>query len=358
MTVSATCQICYSTYPLEKFRILPCGESAAKDLVSRGVFLEIVESRKAFTTHFVEGMSKMDESAAVGSVRKAVEKMDKGAKVCKGDAELLAQLLSSTEDFKTRVIPMFEKARTHDEELETVRREIREEKAQKVALQEQLARAYALLNTERHDNSRIRAEAAEAEKLANEVTLAAEEVKDKWVKLQEEHASYRKIASDLDADKRRIADQRDRNAAAARSSKDKCRALKQQVSDLQKQLELAQQRQQYSAPASPVARPPQPQDYEGDFLNNESGTSRYLLKRLPVDENSFEVEGIARPLFSSDWNLEARGKNVTKNITYGLLKKARPVLQTHRRVTNPLRLDSKGHPTTAIQVGPKRTVKV
>jgi hypothetical protein len=46
------------------------------------------------------------------------------------------------------------------------------------------------------------------------MTVVGQQMKDEMLALQNELASYKKIASDLDADKRRMADQLERNANA------------------------------------------------------------------------------------------------------------------------------------------------
>ncbi|KAG2011980.1 hypothetical protein CC2G_012037 [Coprinopsis cinerea AmutBmut pab1-1] len=304
-------------------------------------------------------MGKMDENAPLASVKKARDKLEKAAKSCRGDDDLTSQLLRSIEDFTTRIIPLFEEFHNQRQELEQARKQNEKLQNEKAELGKRLAKSQWYHS----ENERLRNEVIQAQRIADEATVAGEKLKDLLTETRNDLASYKKIAADLDKDKKRMADQLERNSNAAKNSREKVKDVRAQNAELQKKIESLEQRL-LETPHSPVSQP-QPHDYDGDFSSHELKTpSRYLVKSSqpppppPLPEDIDFFEGMPRPGFGSDWQLN-RGKE-----NCSVLKKTRPVGgPTHRRVTNPvglmaLSLDRKGKPTTAVQLGPKRTVRI
>ncbi|KAH6915750.1 hypothetical protein BKA70DRAFT_1418677 [Coprinopsis sp. MPI-PUGE-AT-0042] len=293
----------------------------------------------------------MDQDAPLASVNKAAEKLDRAAKASKGNVDMMSQLLQSIEDFKARIAPLFEKVRKQEEDLQAARREALRQLQDRQTLENRLVRASAL----RAENAQLRGQLATSNQVAEEMTVAGQQMKDEMLALQNELASYKKIASDLDVDKRRMADQLERNANAARTAKEKYKRAKQDNDELQKRLATAEERQR-EAPTSPMSSQlALYEDYDDELGFRQPMSSQAPVRPPPPIDNEFSWEGIARPGFGSDWQLNRNKEN------HGVLKKNRPVGgPTHRRVTNPivpLRLNNKGQPTTAVHIGPKRNLR-
>lgn len=70
---------------------MPCPACRTKVHKSRGVhpiFLEFVDPKVAFTDKVTEGLGKMDEGTPLESVRRAADKIERGAKMTKRNEEL------------------------------------------------------------------------------------------------------------------------------------------------------------------------------------------------------------------------------------------------------------------------------
>ena len=145
--------------------------------------------------------------------------------------------------------------------------------------------------------------------------------------------------------------QRHTHTVQARNYQEKYRKVKKELDELKAQ-GLASGSRRSSMITTPST--PHPPHEAGD--ENEPPAANTPLPRIPVPD--FDFEGLPKPGFGSDWNLKA-------NREYGSLSgKGRPpvsAVSLNRRVTNPLpgvlRLDRKGQPTSAVQLGPKRSVR-
>ena len=108
-----------------------------------------------------------------------------------------------------------------------------------------------------------------------------------------------------------------------------------------------------------------PKEYDGDFSGHEASrpqSSFYTITPPPSraarrsfqDENdvSLDFVGIPQATFPSDWQIEPGV--LKKRIVNGSL------VGTQKRVSGvfPISLDRKGHPTKAVQLGPKSLVHV
>lgn len=113
------------------------------------------------------------------------------------------------------------------------------------------------------------------------------------------------------------------------------------------------------------------QDYDGDFSGHEFAPRTQAAFRVPAstplrssprhsvqDENEFELnfEGLPNIDFPSEWKFERAGAILKKRTSNGM------IASNHRRVTNPmpnpLQLDKKGHPTRAVQLGPRTSIRL
>jgi hypothetical protein len=113
------------------------------------------------------------------------------------------------------------------------------------------------------------------------------------------------------------------------------------------------------------------QDYDGDFSGHEFAPRTQAAFRVPAstplrssprhsvqDENEFELdfEGLPNIDFPSEWKFERAGAVLRKRTSNGM------IASNHRRVTNPmpnpLQLDRKGHPTKAVQLGPRNSIRL
>ena len=66
----------------------------------------------------------------------------------------------------------------------------------------------------KQDNAQLQVQVATSAEVVEATTRAAEQMKEQMLALQTELQSYKKISYDLDVDKRRMADQLERNVEA------------------------------------------------------------------------------------------------------------------------------------------------
>jgi hypothetical protein len=92
-----------------------------------------------------------------------------------------------------------------------------------------------------------------------------------------------------------------------------------------------------------------------DNFQIQSGTPSKLREYSFQDENDtqLDVEAMPPPNFPSDWQIEGNGVLKKRNLNGG-------IATGHRRVANPfpVSLDRKGHPTRAVQTGPKSIIHI
>ncbi|RXW24846.1 hypothetical protein EST38_g1003 [Candolleomyces aberdarensis] len=352
-------------------------------------------AKVAFTNRVVEGFGKMDEKSPLESVRKAAEKVEKGVKLAKGDNGLLAQLLEALEDFNSRMVPFFETTQARAEEIEAVRKEREVERQRRLeAERNQLEDLQALrrelrLVQQRSSNLeaeaiRMRKEATNAATLLDEATIAGEQLKNQMVDTGKDRDNFKRLYTESEEDKRRLSDLVERNANYVRdlfilldpnvdcsTSLRQAKRTREEFKKTDKELKrlkaveaahehLKEKHRQALAdlqnlPLS-LAQSTEPQDYDENCSSHEET----LSMRTRIHEKKsieFDFEGLPKPGFGTDWQLKG-------NRSYGPISNARPpgAAQSQRRVANPvnfpLKLDRKGKPMSAVQLGPKRSVRI
>ncbi|KAJ3504361.1 hypothetical protein NLJ89_g7971 [Agrocybe chaxingu] len=344
MVASAHCPICFTNTPLdaERFSIFPC------------VYIELVDSHAAFQASVVEGLEQMGPDTPLVSVKKAGLKLEQVLRGGRPEDGVMQSLLKAVQDFRERVAPVFAQVETQKKEIETLREDLRRVRRDREGVQAKLRKTEPL----QVEVLRLRTALSETERNTQEAIRLAEQAKDELGTVHASSNQWKKRVAELDQENKRYKDMLERHANNARLQKDKNRKLSKQVATLTEKL-AAEERQ--SEALSAVSH-----DYDGDFSAHEptrvpsslhvvSSTPPSRNRRSFHDENSVELdfEGMPPPRFPSDWQIGAPGVLKKRNLNG-------PVGGGHRRVANPfpISLDHKGHPTRAVQLGPKSIVHV
>ncbi|KAF6753518.1 hypothetical protein DFP72DRAFT_803714 [Ephemerocybe angulata] len=302
----------------------------------------------------------MDEGTPLDSVKRAAEKIERGAKVSKGDKDMTTRLLESIEDFKQRIIPQFALVQSQRQEIATLKAQAATSSASLHSLQNRFKRYDALpakLTLLEHERDK-------ALQLAEDAATAVVHLRSELDTARTEREQYQKMYEATENEKRHIAGRDAANAGALKRTREKLAHVREELH------ELKQKHQHFVAESQVVLtspyREPQPQDYDdGDFPSHETrqplqvrqvrAAATSSLENQPIPIPDFE--GLPRPgSFGSTWQLAS-------NRSYGALGKVKGKMTTpptHRRVANPmvLKLDGKGKPTTAVQLGPKRSLRI
>ncbi|KAJ2930013.1 hypothetical protein H1R20_g7066, partial [Candolleomyces eurysporus] len=210
----------------------------------------------------------------------------------------------------------------------------------------------------------MRNEATNAAILLDEATIVGEQLKNQMVDIGKDRDNFKRLYTESEEDKRRLSDLVERNANYAKRTREEFKKTDKELKRL-KAVEVAHEdlkekhRQALAdlqnLPLS-LAQSTEPQDYDENFSSHEET----LSVRTRIHEKKsleFDFEGLPKPGFGTDWQLKG-------NRSYGPISNARPpgAAQSQRRVANPvnfpLKLDRKGKPMSAVQLGPKRGVRI
>ncbi|KAF5319070.1 hypothetical protein D9611_012724 [Ephemerocybe angulata] len=394
MNAQLLCQICLNTYLCSQFKSFICGHGYCKTCVDtlfersptkcpacrralrrvdvHDLFLDlqVVDPKVTFTDKVIEGFGKMDEATPLDSVKRAAEKIERGAKVSKGDKDLTTRLLESIEDFKQRIIPVFALVQSQRQEIATLKAQAASSSASLHSLQNRFKRLDALpakLTLLEHERDK-------ALQLAEDAATAVVNLRSELDTARTEREQYQKMYEATENEKRHIAGRDAANAGALKRTREKLAHVREELKDLKEkhqhlvaesQMQMLSSSNPTSTSPYPYREPRQPQDYDdGDFSSHETrqplqvrqvraASSQVENQPIPIPD----FEGLPRPgSFGSNWQLAS-------NRSYGALGKVKGKMTTpptHRRVANPmvLKLDGKGKPTTAVQLGPKRSLRV
>ncbi|TEB22012.1 hypothetical protein FA13DRAFT_1741392 [Coprinellus micaceus] len=363
-----SCQICWEAYTCEEFKVFsvcghgycstctethfaqretrPCPACRKKIHKIRDVhpiFLQFADPKVVFTDKVTEGFGKMDGDTPLESVKRGVEKLDKAAKMTKGDGDLTGQLLRALEDFKQRLVPVFEVQQGLRSEIASLKAQLRKEEKERRSLETQVQRLEKLPS----QVAELKRESDRATELADAATLAADEMKNRMLALQKEKEQAEGLLAVEVGEKNRYRNMSVQNHEAGKRTREKLNTARADLQELKERYKALEERHEQETQVSLTSPVRQSQlDYDED-------SQRHPLQTL-ADDNTLDFEGLPRPGFGSSWQLK-RTQSYSK-----LSKTASNPSPSHRRVTNPfpLRLDSKGKPKSAIQVGPKRSCRV
>lgn len=376
MLAYINCQICASNCHSTDFKIFFCGHGFCASCVDslfktsptkcptcrralqrkdvQTIFLDlvVVNPKEIFVDTVCEGLARMDENSPMDSIRRTADKLDKGAKRAREDKDLTNRLLDSIEDFKRRILPVFETAASQVEDIRRLE-----------GLLANSARTHSALEREHRKCidlsakvSSLEAELTSATDLAERANTIAQQLNDKITNLTNERDYYQQAFQDEEKRRKDIAGRDAASAGVLKRTREKYEKVKEEMKALKEEHEhLRHEHQQSQLVLSSLPREAQDQDDD----DNET-TSHHTPRHRVATENQPipDFEGLPRPgAFGSNWN---GAQQRTRN--YGALTKVKvkPATLGHRRVANPavLNLDSKGKPKTAVQLGPIRSLRI
>ncbi|KAJ3561179.1 hypothetical protein NP233_g10354 [Leucocoprinus birnbaumii] len=313
-----------------------------KDANKLVFFPVIVDSADASVDHVIDGLNRMDKTCKGVSVRRAHAKLTKAAEDI--DEDHAEQLRKAIEDFSQRILPLFD-------ELELGRKRIQElESNQQTKFQDLNAKSRRVEALER-EVLHLRRSKAELESNLSESLDSAEAFRMRVEELQGSLADVRGNLSTKEAELTRVQDAINRFKASDSSKTTKIKILRQEVETLGIRLQEKENRIEERNNMMDID--------QGHILDGTLAAKSSALTALhrhsdegwaAVDSN-FRFEGLPAPGFKSNGS---SGSHPGKNI---LRKKSRPSC-TEANSNFPLSLDRKGRPTTAVQLGPKSTLRV
>ncbi|KIM39679.1 hypothetical protein M413DRAFT_447137 [Hebeloma cylindrosporum] len=293
----------------------------------------------------------MNTDTPLLSLKKASMKLGQVAKE-DPDRAMVLPLLKAIEDFNDRIIPNFSTVEKQKQEIERLRSELHRSHRERDLMQTKLRKAESLQT----EVVSLRNALSESEANTQEAIRLAEAAKDDLGKLHETSGQSQRRAVELDQENKRFKDMLERHTSIGRVQKDKNRKLQKQLAAMREERAEAERATMSDALTH---------EYDGDFSGHEASrpqSSFHIVSPSPSraarrsfhDENdiSLDFAGIAPPTFPSDWKIEP-----------GVLRKRTvngTLVGTQRRVGGvfPISLDRKGHPTKAVQLGPKSIVHV
>ncbi|KAF5316292.1 hypothetical protein D9619_006218 [Psilocybe cf. subviscida] len=384
MPAAAHCPICFNDFAIDagkpEFLIFPCGHGfcttctesvfnpearkkcpICRKLIHRRdahpVFLELVESKVALANTVVEGIAQMSANTPALSVKRASQKISQVVQA-EPAPDTLTMLLQALQDFNERIIPLFSKVETQQKDLDQKSQELTRSRRERDEIHARIAHIGPLQT----EVQRLRNALSETEANTQEALSLAESAKDKLQTQCQLAEQWQKQAAALEKKNSDLHEIVQRHQSYGKKKKDKCRKL-------ETELAAAMERLNGQNSAYPVSE--SGLDYDGDFSGHEFAPRTQAAFRVPAptplkssprhsvqDENDFELnfEGLPNIDFPSEWKFERAGAVLKKRTSNGM------IASNHRRVTNPLpnplQLDKKGHPTRAVQLGPRNSIRL
>ncbi|KAF8078181.1 hypothetical protein FPV67DRAFT_1464486 [Lyophyllum atratum] len=311
-TNSLRCQICITSQPICDFRFFPCDIASAE------------EEQSTTLDTLVNGLVQMDQDSKLISIQNAEKKLRRFAEKSEVVQNNNDFLLQAIEDFKKRIIPVFERATEQATMIESLKKSLE-------TCQGDLARSARQRDEMRcnlHQMEQERDQAIELARLASNETRVSE--------LEEKTQRYRS--------------QLIRHSKASQQHADKISSLEQQLTDLRAQQILdrdehcpgVELESGYSTTQAYNPRPISP-------ATPLKPTST-VTKPLSTHTNSgCDFEAMPPPGgFRSDWQISVPDK---------LLKKRKLGSENEAKGGFPISLDKKGRPIGTIQLGTIRTLR-
>ncbi|KAK1232366.1 hypothetical protein PQX77_004488 [Marasmius sp. AFHP31] len=338
-----------------------CRQTFKRD-AAHHLYLNFERSVIASTITTVEGLGEMDAKSKLISVRTAGERVKRASEQLQcHDTEVATSLIQAVEEFKDRIVPVFERQQYDAEELSRLREELR-------VANLQIARSKLVTSQLTQKDEKIQAlqkDLHEAEQARLEAISMSRGAGERIRRLQEENGSLSSTRIESNAEISRLKGILEEHGKTSRSYKAKIRGLKEENHRLEARLSLAQESVMLDRDESlvlesnrqvtlqetqiglktPSPSPPSPNDVlsQSPPFNKENVHS--------TSNSSFVYEGLPPLGFKSDWTV---GGGATSTATNPLKRK---VSSTVGRLANGITLDRKGQPVGSVQLGPKRSRK-
>ncbi|KAJ7117814.1 hypothetical protein C8R44DRAFT_201530 [Mycena epipterygia] len=365
------CHVCWSDLSVDEFRRLGCGHcfcTTCIDKIQRTVqravcpecrapiavgdpqviYLDIVAS-KPLESVVADGISRMDQNSKLVSVRTAARKLKQVADQAQKDARALESLLAAIEDFNQRIIPIFAKVKSQQNEIVTLRSQLTglDEVVAQAEKATALSGEVAIL---RADQVQLKRELRRVNEERDTAMELAEKGKKQVLELR---GSAQAADADAQAEIRRLKGYLERNAEDRTAQKMKIQGLQQEKESLEQQVEeLRNEIQEIRGSASSYydedieiedeVFPSESESQSSPYQASSQSTRRpHTHARQAQDLPVHDFEGMPRPGFGSDWQL-GRGTKRREPET----PRAFPIALSH------------GRTTIAVQLGPKHTRRV
>ncbi|KAJ7491993.1 hypothetical protein FB451DRAFT_1216557 [Mycena latifolia] len=364
------CHVCWSDLPIGEFRRLECGHCFCIKCIDgvhrmaratcpecrapiepgapQPIYLDIVVP-KPLESVVADGINRMDQNSKLVSVKTAARKLKQVADQQRVDARALETLLAAIEDFRERIVPLYTKVRSQENEILTLKTQLAgmDEVTQQAEKATSLSGEVAILRDERLKLKRELKEANERRHLAVD---QMNEGKAKVLDLQAKAQTQDTVAQ---AEIRRLKGFLERNAEDRTTQKQKIQGLQQERDILEQQVEelradirdirgnpmsgytedLEIEEEVFAseyAESSPVSSHLTPQHMHAAWQTQDPGPTQ-------------DFEGMPRPGFGTDWQL---GRGTKRKAQDSQPPRGFPITLSHGRTTTP------------VQLGPRHTRRV
>ncbi|KAL0576237.1 hypothetical protein V5O48_005747 [Marasmius crinis-equi] len=326
------------------------------------LFLTFERSAITFASTTAEKMGEMDADSQLISVRTAGERVKKASEELKcEDDEVATSLLQAVEDFKTRIVPVFEERSTLEEENATLQRELQEAKRE-------VARLRLLASEGRQKDNKIaemKREATELRQLRADALSVSRGVCEDLKRLQADKDKLILEEKESKAEISRLKGMLEGHARTNRTQRVRIKALKEENTLLQAEVQaqrnneleeslvfddgqqevVLQETQAVAGLRTPSPSPPSPTFPSSSPIHNDKENAQ---------SRSTSSIGLPPLGFRSDWSMGGGGGGGSGS---NPLKRK---LSTTDGRTIPtvgvgITLDRKGHPIGSVQLGPKRS---
>ncbi|KAF9479554.1 hypothetical protein BDN70DRAFT_806862 [Pholiota conissans] len=317
----------------------------------------------------------MGPSTPLASVKKASYKLEKAIKTPSEDSgRTLSAIMKALEDFNTRIIPCFEMAEQHRQEIIKLKADLQTSLDDKQLLETRLKETKVL----KKEIARLNHDLTKSNDDREKAIQLAEKAKDEMQNAFSDKERWKTKAQEMETESNNFRKTIERHIIKARTQKAKYEEVVKERNALIEQRRA--QESQYtsdsmqvnSSTAREVAQIFErlPQEYEGDWSSHESSRihsiqqtimsspSRSNRRVYPnVDDIQLDCEGMPPPTFGSDWQLQ-----VGTSTRVVQKKRAAPTVAegSHRRAPTSfaISLDNRGRPTRPVQLGPRTTLQI
>ncbi|KAF4569567.1 hypothetical protein EYR40_008547 [Pleurotus pulmonarius] len=367
----AHCGICISHHALDAFRFLPCGHGYCNtcmgQLTAPGIpricpicrkkfrsgqelkiHIELSDPSDAASSIAVDQINSLTKDSSSEAVQKTAQELERmvfqqAEDLDEDKAETIVQAINS---LKERVVPVFSLCQTYKQRIEALKVDLSRTAQEKHRLIDELKEVDKLrknLETAQANWRKAYDKLKAEEKIAADAMKLVEEANRKVGDLTTETTGLRTRMEDAEERNKMLERLLERHVHDSQKKADKINGLKQENMVLK-----AAQEKRHSSPI--------PEEEDGGWSQYDShphmNPCSTPIRRstlgvvsqtpiMPVDPLDF-LEGLPRPGFRSEWNLPNPNPNPR-----GVKRKSEGLV-----------LDRHGHPLAAVQLGPKKGLRV
>ncbi|KAJ8695400.1 hypothetical protein PTI98_008003 [Pleurotus ostreatus] len=367
----AHCGICISHHALDAFRFLPCGHgycnTCMRQLTAPGIpricpicrkkfrsgqelkiHVELSDPSDAASSIVVDQINALTKDSSPEAAQKTTQELEKmvfyqAEELDEEKAETIVQAINS---LKERIVPVFSLCQTYKQRIGALKVDLSRTAREKHRLIDELKEVEKLrqnLETAQANWRKVYDKLKAEEKIAADAMKLVEEANNKVSDLTAERAGLRTRIEEAEARNKMLERLLERHVHDSQKKADKINGLKQENMVLK-----AAQDKRHSSPIPEEDGGWSQYDSHPHIMNPSSTPIRRTTRSnapqtpmSPADPLDF-LEGLPRPGFRSEWNLPNPNPN------------PRGV----KRKSDGLVLDRRGHPLAAVQLGPKKGVRI